>query len=43
MHAKIWWVKLKERDLFGRFVIACGIILDYILKKWGGNLWTGLI
>jgi hypothetical protein len=43
MHAQFWSENLKERDHSENLGADGKVILEYILGKYGGNVWTGFI
>jgi hypothetical protein len=43
MHKKLWSENLKERDHSEGLGIDRRIILEWMLDKYGGILWTGYI
>jgi hypothetical protein len=43
MHAIFWLENLKERDNSEDLGVDGKIILECILGKYGGNVWTGII
>jgi hypothetical protein len=43
MYTEFWLENLKGRDYFGNLGINARIILKWILNKYGGRVWTGLI
>ena len=42
MHAGFWWGDLRERDHLEDLEVHRRIVLKWILKKWDGEVWTGL-
>ena len=38
-----WWGDLRERNHFEDLGVDGSIVLKWILKKWDGEAWTGLI
>jgi len=38
-----WWGDLREGDHLENLGLDWSLILKLILKKWGGEPWTGLI
>ena len=43
MHAVLWWGELRERNHLGDTGVNWKIILNRILKKSVGKVWTRLI
>jgi hypothetical protein len=43
MRANFWSENLKRRDYSEDLGVDGMIILEWILGKWGGKLWTGFI
>jgi hypothetical protein len=43
LHIGFWWGNLRERDNFEYLGVDGRIILNRVLKKLFGWLWTGLI
>jgi hypothetical protein len=43
VHAELRWGNLKERDRSEHLGVNGRIVLKWILKKWDGRSWTGLI
>jgi hypothetical protein len=43
VHTRFWWGDLRERGHLEDLGLDGRIILKYILKKWDGKTWTGLI
>jgi hypothetical protein len=43
MHAKFWLENLEGRDHSEEFGIDGKIILEWILRKLGGKVWSGFI
>jgi hypothetical protein len=39
---RFWWGNLKERAQWGDPDVDGMIILRWILRKWDGEIWTGL-
>ena len=43
VHTEVWWGNLKERGCLEDPGVDERIILKWILGKWDGPAWTGLI
>jgi hypothetical protein len=43
MHTKFWSKNLKGRDMSGDLGVGGRIILEWILEKMGGKLWSEFI
>jgi hypothetical protein len=43
MHIGFWWVSQKEGDQYTDLDVGGRIILRWILEKYDGVVWTGLI
>jgi hypothetical protein len=43
MHKKIWSESLKERDHTEELCAVGEIMLEWILRKYGGNVLTGFV
>jgi hypothetical protein len=43
MHIGFWWESQKERDHYEDLDVGARIILEWILERYDGVVWTGLI
>jgi hypothetical protein len=43
MHIGYWWESQKERNHYENQDIGGWIILKWILERWDGVVWSGLI
>jgi hypothetical protein len=43
VHTGCWWGDLRERDHLEDLGVDGSIIFEWVFKKWGGEVWTGLM
>jgi hypothetical protein len=43
VHTGFWWGHLRDRDHLKDQGVDGRIILKWIIKKWNGEAWTGLL
>ena len=43
MHTRFWWGDLSERDHLEDVGVDGRLMLNWIVKKWDEESWTGLI